>query len=845
MNSQKQKPATPWPLIILFLILSAGELVVGFLYYRYQREHMLIDSVQELSAIADLKVRQLSQWRLERISDGNSLSQNISSTRQFLNLLGDERNSQLRYDLRGTLKALVDNYNYSAALFVDRNMQVKLFYPDRDTVIGDFLRKKLPEAIENSKVELTDVHEASQINYMHMDLIVPLQKADGSVFGAVILRIDPQDVLYPLIRTWPLPGKTSEAFLVRREGDEVVYLTRVKYSESTGVMRESMTGEKLAGAMALQSVHESTDAIDYRGVKVVAAMKKVPELPWYLVAKVDREEILGTLNIEMRQIFMITFLFILITALLSGLLWWNQRVRFYRGKYEMELEHLALVRHFDYILKYANDVIMLFNKDMEIIEANDQALEKYQLDRKELIGKRLSDLLPDKKPELSENVISKLDNLGYHTFEGEHKRKDGTTFPMEISARKIVMEGLVYYQTIGRDITERKQSEEILRESEEKFRKIFEESPFGMAMTGKDLVIIRANSAFCKMMGYTEEDIIGLTFKSFTHPDYVERDEIEVLRLIANEIPIYHIEKQYIRSDGNVIWGSTTVSIIRNNIDEVQFFLGMVEDVTSRKIAEAELIAAKEKAEESDRLKTAFLHNVSHEIRTPMNAILGFSSLLNEPGITESERNQYIDIIFQSGNQLLSIINDIVDLAGIESGHVKIKIGKVNINSVLRDLSEQYAYKVKAQNIGLNLKIPIANAESEILTDSTRLIQVLSNLINNAFKFTKTGEIEFGYDLKEGFLEFFVKDTGIGIPPEYHALIFERFYQVDSAVSRQYAGTGLGLSICKAFVGLLGGDIWVTSKPGAGSTFWFTIPYLREKKEQAEIHRDLHGGSRG
>ena len=176
MNSQKQKPATPWPLIILFLILSAGELVVGFLYYRYQREHMLIDSAQELSAIADLKVRQLSQWRLERISDGNSLSQNISSTRQFLKLLGDERNSQLRYDLRGTLKALVDNYDYSSALFVDRNMQVKLFYPDRDTVVGDFLRKKLPEAIENGKVELTDVHEASQINYMHMDLIVPLKK---------------------------------------------------------------------------------------------------------------------------------------------------------------------------------------------------------------------------------------------------------------------------------------------------------------------------------------------------------------------------------------------------------------------------------------------------------------------------------------------------------------------------------------------------------------------------------------------------------------------------------------------------------------------------------------------
>jgi PAS domain S-box-containing protein len=330
------------------------------------------------------------------------------------------------------------------------------------------------------------------------------------------------------------------------------------------------------------------------------------------------------------------------------------------------------------------------------------------------------------------------------------------------------------------------------------------------------------------MMGYSEEELMGMTFSSFTHPEYSERDEYGLLRLIANEIPIYHSENEYIRKDGRMIWGSTTVSVVRNRNDEVQFFLGMVEDVTSRKIAEAELIAAKEKAEESDRLKTAFLHNVSHEIRTPMNAILGFSSLLSEPGITDAEKNQYIDIIFQSGNQLLSIINDIVDLAGIESGHIKIKIGRVNINSVLREMSEQYAYKVKSQNIGLNLKTPLSDEDSETMTDRTRLIQILSNLLTNAFKFTSTGEIEFGYRLENGFFEFFVRDTGIGIPGEYHSLIFERFYQVDSTVSRQYPGTGLGLSICRAYVGLLGGNIRVESESGKGSTFYFTIPHNRE-----------------
>jgi signal transduction histidine kinase len=252
-------------------------------------------------------------------------------------------------------------------------------------------------------------------------------------------------------------------------------------------------------------------------------------------------------------------------------------------------------------------------------------------------------------------------------------------------------------------------------------------------------------------------------------------------------------------------------------------------DISARKKAENELIAAKEKAEESDRLKTAFLHNVSHEIRTPMNAIIGFTALLNEPDIKDSERHQYTDIIFQSSNQLLSIINDIVDLASIESGQVKLNLGQINLNTMLKRLYDQFSYKTVPHKISLSLKTPLSLMDSEIITDNIKLVQVLSNLINNAFKFTVKGKISFGYDLKDGFLEFFVKDTGIGIPEEHLSKIFNRFYQVDNAISRQYSGTGLGLSISKAYVELMGGRMWVTSKPGEGTEFKFTIPFKTNK----------------
>jgi signal transduction histidine kinase len=207
-----------------------------------------------------------------------------------------------------------------------------------------------------------------------------------------------------------------------------------------------------------------------------------------------------------------------------------------------------------------------------------------------------------------------------------------------------------------------------------------------------------------------------------------------------------------------------------------------------------------------------------------MNAIIGFSALLSEPETTESERRQYTDIIFQSGSQLLSIINDIVDIANIESGQVKLNLRELNLNSTLRNLNEQFRHGEKAEKIAIKLHARLTDEKSVIVTDGTKLVQILSNLLSNAIKFTREGKIDFGYQAKDETIEFFVKDTGIGIPPEHHDKIFERFYQVDNLISRKFGGTGLGLSICKAYVELLGGEMWLKSKPGEGTEFRFTLP---------------------
>jgi CheY-like chemotaxis protein/nitrogen-specific signal transduction histidine kinase len=249
------------------------------------------------------------------------------------------------------------------------------------------------------------------------------------------------------------------------------------------------------------------------------------------------------------------------------------------------------------------------------------------------------------------------------------------------------------------------------------------------------------------------------------------------------------------------------------------------EDISEQKKILSELISAKIKAEESDHLKTAFLANMSHEIRTPMNGILGFMDLLQQPDLSEDQVDEYIKIVKISGERLLSTINDIIDISKIEAGQSDLVETAVDVNLLL--LEHYNFFKREAEQKGIKIEIISMLPENGqvIKTDYKKLSSVLTNLIKNALKFTKKGGITIGTEIKEGFIEFSISDTGKGIPKEKIKSIFDRFIQVDNSIARDHEGSGLGLSISKAYVEMLGGQISVTSKPEIGSTFVFTIPY--------------------
>jgi len=320
------------------------------------------------------------------------------------------------------------------------------------------------------------------------------------------------------------------------------------------------------------------------------------------------------------------------------------------------------------------------------------------------------------------------------------------------------------------------------------------------------------NGAALRYLGVTNKSILGLAAMESG------ATVTSLLNAITAEYPIDQVEIQ----NGTEL---KTFQIIKQTIkNQSGSRIIIIRDISDHVSQQKELIKAKEKAEESDRLKSAFLANISHEIRTPMNGILGFTELLRELKLSEDEQQEYLAIIEKSGTRMLNIINDIISLSSLEAGLSKVKITNFDINDQISIIYNTFEAQAREKGLELTVINNIDTAGAKVNSDKEKVRDILANLIKNAIKFTPKGSIVFGSRRNSGELEFYVKDTGIGINPEQKDLIFERFRQGSESVARYYEGAGLGLSISKAYVLLLGGRIWVESEEGKGSTFYFTIP---------------------
>jgi PAS domain S-box-containing protein len=362
--------------------------------------------------------------------------------------------------------------------------------------------------------------------------------------------------------------------------------------------------------------------------------------------------------------------------------------------------------------------------------------------------------------------------------------------------------------------------------SEQHNQMLFEILPIGLALTKITGELVYVNKAFTDIIGYSEKEALKLTYWDITPQKYAEQEQQQLDSL--NTTGFYGpYEKEYRHKSGKLIPVRLRGRIVI--INDEKFIWSSFEDISEKKKYEQELLFAKEKAEESDHLKTAFLQNMSHEIRTPMNAIMGFSDLLMNNFDDKPKLKMFSNIINQRCSDLLEIINDILDISKIESGQLPVNIEECNLIELFDELSDffkEYQNRLGKQHINFSLKVQNQLPEIIISTDKIKLKQIFINLISNAFKFTDTGKIEGGCKFEENHkLVFYVSDTGIGIPSDKQATVFERFTQLHQSSRKNMGGTGLGLPIVKGLVGLLGGEIFLESESNKGSTFTFSFPY--------------------
>ena len=482
----------------------------------------------------------------------------------------------------------------------------------------------------------------------------------------------------------------------------------------------------------------------------------------------------------------------------------------------------------------ASAMILVDANNAKIEDANQSACNFYGYTKQELLTLFIQDLSTDSASFVT-SEINKTTKCENYNAEYKHKLANNEIRDVEVFSGKMILRGKSYIYSIINDISIRKKNElEIQR-----LYTAIDQSLSPIALTDLNGIITYANPGYSYTSGYSNKELIGQS-TSIHKSDETPKEVYEDLWHTITKGEIWKGEITNKKKNGERYVEQVIISPVFDKNHKLLQFIKASRDITKELKIKEELIKAKENAEESDHLKSAFLANMSHEIRTPMNGILGFTSLLQDSSITGKEKDEFINIIKQSGDRLLNTVNDLIDISIIEAGQIKISKTELNITKQIESLHSFFKLEAEQKGIQLEFLTKSENKDLVMETDKAKFASILTNLIKNAIKFSKEGTIQIECEClagkNKGLVKFSVKDQGIGISHDKLDRIFNRFEQEDNTNSKGYDGSGIGLSIAKAYVEALGGQIWVESEKSKGSNFQFTLPL--NSQTQSTLHTE-------
>jgi PAS domain S-box-containing protein len=606
-DTHREVPRTerliPLKLIIIFLVLSIGIITSGYLFYQKEKQEIKKVMTGELSVITDLKVKQIMGWRKEWLTDANVRSKNPINILRVGQFLSNKDSGEQRQIILEWFNLLRKSYDYDNVALLDPRGHILLSANNDYSHTQQQLDSNLSRAVRSKSAVLSDLHKDVTTGKIHIDVLAPMFSETGEAdkpIAILMFRIDPHDFLYPLLQLWPVPSDTAESLLVRREGNEVVFLNELRHRKNTALSLRFPAGEQnLPAAMVARGQTGVTEGKDYRGIPVLSAIHPVPDSPWFLVSKIDMEEVFAPSRTGFRLIILLINVLVFAAGATVVLFWRHQQAKFLEKQYESELKQVELLQKYEYLTKNANDIILLIDKEYRIVDANERALSAYGYSLEEIKDLTLHDLRPvEKRSELGMQIKVVEIHNGF-IYETEHQRKDGTKFPVEISSRVIAIEGKTFYQNIIRDITERKQAERALQESEERYRTVADYTYDWEYWSARDGSMLYVSPSCERITGYRAEEFIenpGL-IEEIAYPD--DRQLLSEHKSLAwhrdNEQEVHEVDFRIVRRNSEMRWISHTCQLIRRSDGTSLGLRATNRDITERKQTEDALRESEER----------------------------------------------------------------------------------------------------------------------------------------------------------------------------------------------------------------------------------------------------------
>jgi PAS domain S-box-containing protein len=863
-------------LAFVFIVLIISIISAGYSYYKSYERQYRSEIENQLSAIAELKVSELVHWRKERLGDAEIFYRNPNFSLLIEKYFQNKNDLQSIKSIRIWMEHLLAAYQYDRLCLHDNKGNERFIFTNTPGPHSSKFNKHILEVIGSGKITFEDFYLNEYNNRIYLNISIPIfdTESNKKVIGIIAMRIDPEEYLYPLINKWPTPSKTAEILLIKRDGNDALYLNELRFKKNTTLnFRIPLTEKRIAAVQAVLGKKGIIEGVDYREVPVIAFVCPIPDSPWFLVARMDMSEVYAPLRERFWGIIILVAGFLIGSGASMGLVWWKQRSKFNKERYQ-STENIRKLNRVYAVLSNINEAIVRIRKPQELFEkACDIAIDKggFQM---AWIGKintqtKKVDMVASKG--ISESHFQKIDfylnadeNIleiagqsiknGAHLISNDilndnilqplHNNsvifgyKSLGTFPLKVFGNVWGVfslyssesgffddEEIKLLDELAMDIsfaiefaekeTERKLAEGELR----KLSRAVEQSPVRITITDLEGKVEYINPKFSEVTGYSLDEVkgkkLGILKSGYHTKEFYEKlwDTIHSGKDWTGEF--YNKKK-----NGELFWEYGIISPIVNENGDITHFIGIEEDITEKKKMIEELTTAKELAEQSNKLKDAFIANMSHEIRTPLNGILGMTSLIRDTfhdNITEEDEELFTGIDF-SCQRITRTVDMILTYSRLQIGEFPVSRKKLDLSSICVNLVREF--NLAAKNKSLELTFQNNCGDATIFADEYSITMAISNLIDNAIKYTKKGFINvILYKGDDNEIILNVKDTGIGIDEGYLEKIFEPYSQEQMGYGRAYEGVGLGLSLVKKIVVVNNAKISVVSKKGEGSTF--------------------------